>query len=117
MKPLLETDEQKTVIQYLRLKKIHHFAIVNENNHSKLNRLVAMKIEAKNKAMGKIKGVSDLVVFTPNKILFIEMKRTKGSTTSKQQKEFLEKVSLYPYAVGRVCKGAGAAIEFIEEYL
>ena len=73
-----------------------------------------MKIEAKAKSMGKIKGTSDLIVLLESKILFIELKRLKGSVTSKEQKAFIEKVNLYPYAVGKICKGAVEAIEFIE---
>jgi hypothetical protein len=45
------------------------------------------------------------------------MKRTKHSTTSKEQLEFLEKIKKYPYATGQVCYGAKEAIRFIELYI
>ncbi len=113
----LERDEQKQLIKYLRLKNIFHFAPMNENQHSKANRTMAIRIEAKAKSMGKIKGTSDIVIMLPKKVLFIELKRIKGSITSKEQKEFILKVNKYPYAEGRICKGANEAINFIEEYI
>ncbi len=112
----LEADEQKELVEWLKSEKLDFFAPINENNHSKANRLLAIKLEAKAKSMGKIKGVSDIVVFTPTKILFIELKRLKGSTTSQDQKDFIERANKYPYAEGRICKGCAKAIEFIEEY-
>ena len=111
----LEEDEQKVLVQYLRLKKIFHFAPMNENKHSFSNRGLAMKLEAKAKSMGKVSGTPDLIVMLDNKMLFIELKRVKGSTTSKAQKEFINKANQYPYAIAKVCKGAKEAIAFIEE--
>lgn len=113
----LESDEQITLVHYCKAKRLTYFAPMNENKQSFTNRNAAIKIEAKAKAMGKVKGTSDLIVMLPYKILFIELKRQKGSVTSKEQKQFIEKVCLFDYADGRVCKGAKEAIAFIEEYL
>lgn len=112
----LEHDEQKTLVKYLILKKLDYFAIPNGAvlKGKPFQRARQMQ---KLKAEGLVKGTSDIVVFTPAKILFIELKRVKGSVTSQDQKDFLERANKYPYAVGKVCKGAGAAIEFIESNL
>jgi len=121
MNPPLEEVEQQKLVQWLRLKKIFHFAPMNENKQSFSNRKAAFKIEAKSKSMGKINGVSDLIVMLPNKILFIELKRARkrlksgklSSTLSKvsnEQKSFLNAINecfnKYAYAV--VCYGKGS---------
>lgn len=122
-----EAEEQKALVQWLRIKKIMHFAPINENNHSKLNKTFAIRNEAKAKAMGKIKGVSDMVVFLDNKILFIELKRkkkllkngnysTSNTDTSESQANFIDNVKQYPYTDAMVCYGWNEAKEFIEEH-
>lgn len=126
---ITEAQEQQKLIQWLRLKKIFHFAPINENNQSFSNRLVAMKIEAKNKSMGKVAGVSDVIVMLPNKILFVELKRarkvlksgklsTANTKVSPEQKKFLESVNKnFNYAEAKVCYGFSEAVEFIERNL
>jgi len=112
-----EEVEQKALVQWLKIKKIQYFAVMNENSFSFLNRNLAVKIQAKNKAMGSVKGVSDMVVMLQSCILFIELKRVdkKLSKVSKEQIEFLEMANKYPYAKAKVCYGYLEAIEFIEE--
>lgn len=112
-----EEQEQKKLVQWLKLKKIFHFAPMNENKQSFTNPKVAMMIEAKAKSMGKVKGVSDLVVMLPSSILFIELKRAKKSLTkvSYSQNVFLSKIGQFCYAKGHVCYGANEAIEIIEK--
>ena len=119
----LEQDEQIAFVQWCRLKgiKVHHSG--NEIGGS----TKAMKIRAiKMKRMGTSKGFPDLLVFVPIKgatgevdsyqPLAIEMKRQKYSTTSKEQKEWLEILEMAGIP-SRVCKGAGEAIEFVENML
>ena len=123
-----EHEEQKAVAQYLRAKKLFFFAPTNENNSHKQDRKWAMVAEQKAKAAGKVKGVSDLVVFAPNSILFIEMKRrpkklksgklsVSHTKVSKEQVLFLDKVKDYGYAKSMVCYGAKDAIDFIDVVL
>ena len=114
-----EEQEQKKLVQWLKLKKIFHFAPMNENKQSFTNPKVAMMIEAKAKSMGKVKGVSDLVVMLPSSILFIELKRAKKRLTkvSDSQNSFLSKIGQFCYAKGHVCYGANEAIEIIEKEL
>ena len=121
-----EAIEQQKLIQWLRLKKIFHYATTNENNSFMQNRKYAMIAEQKAKAQGKLKGVSDVTVLLPNKILFIELKKQgkklkngnishSNSKVSDEQIAFLEKVNSFDYAEGRVCYGFEAAKNFIEE--
>ena len=113
----IEEQEQKALVQWLKLKKIFHFAPMNENKQSFTNPKVAMMIENKAKSMGKVKGVSDLIIMLPNKILFIELKRQEKSKTkvSDSQNAFLSKIGQFCYAKGYVCYGANEAIEIIEK--
>lgn len=121
-----EAIEQQKLIQWLRLKKIFHYATTNENNSYKQDRKYAMIAEQKAKAQGKLKGVVDITVLLPNKILFIELKKQgkklkngnisySNSKVSDEQIAFLEKVNSFDYAEGRVCYGFEAAKKFIEE--
>lgn len=125
---LTEADEQKFLVQWLRAKKIFHFAPTNENNTYKQNPKYAMIAEQKAKAMGKLKGTSDLIVMLPTKILFIELKRrkkllkngkysTSHTNISKEQIDFLENVAQFSYADSAVCYGAKEAIEYIEQHI
>lgn len=100
---------------FLGLKFAH---IANERNTSIQH---AMKL----KAMGVSKGFPDYLVLIPaersklNKtiMLFIEMKRTVGGSTSKEQKDWLDALNCVENVQGFVCKGFLAAKEIIELYL
>ena len=124
----LETEEQKDLIKWLKKNNIFHFAPTNENNSYKQNRKYAMIAEVKAKAMGKVKGTSDLIIMLPNKLLFIELKRkakvlksgklsVSHTNTSDEQKSFLKAVNGFGYAEGRVCYGSAEAIEYIQSFL
>ena len=117
----LEEDEMKAFHQWLQINGIPHTHIPTEIGGS----TPAMKARAlKMKKMGTSKGFPDLLVFIPiygntdepdaYQPLAIEMKRQKGSTTSKEQKEWLKILEMagIPSAV---CKGAEKAIEFVEQ--
>ena len=123
----LEHNEQVALVKYLQLKKIPHFAVVNEAQQSSMNKMMAIRVGAKQKAAGKIKGVSDIVVMLPNKILFIELKRqrkklkngklSQENLASKEQLDFLESINKLDYAEGFVAYGSREAILFIEEWV
>ena len=102
-----EDVEQRNFVQYCRLKGYKFFRVPNET-YTK-----SFKQKAKNKALGVVPGVPDLFVIAHGRLLAVEMKRVKGSTTSKEQKEWIEAL----VAVGipaKVCKGAEEAVKFIE---
>ena len=119
MTPPLEYKEQQKFVNWLKVKKLFHFAINNENQLSKANRAAAAMIEAKAKSMGKKKGASDIVVMLKDAAVFIEIKRAKKSLSkvSDEQKEFLKKVQEFDYARGFVAYGAEEAIQIIESFL
>ena len=119
-----EEEEQKALIKYLKKNNYFFFANVNENKQSFTNKLLATKIEAKSKSMGKIKGVSDLCVFTENTIVFIELKKQRpilkngklGKPTNDatdEQIEFIAKVNGFKYAYGVVAFGCDESIKIL----
>lgn len=116
-----EDDEQMAFVQWCRLKGI----IVHHSGNEIGGSTAAVKVRAiKMKRMGTSKGFPDLLVFIPiigttgepdaYQPLAIEMKRTKGSTTSKEQKEWLKVLEMAGIP-GAICKGCNAAIEFVEK--
>ena len=120
-----EDMEQEELVKWLIKNNYFFFATKNENNQSFNNRLVAIKIEAKAKARGKIKGTPDLCIFTDNTIVFMELKRQKpilksgklGKATNdatKEQLEFLAKVNDYQYAYGCCAFGCDAAVRILK---
>ena len=116
MKRNLEELEQKKAVEYLEILKrqgkiISFFAPMNENVMSGSDRQKAIIIENKSKAMGKRKGVSDLVIILKDKVLFVELKRAgkrlksgkisyTGIKVSENQKRFLDEVNQ-----SNVCEG------------
>ncbi len=121
-----EEIEQIAFVQWLKLKNIVHFAVVNENSMSSTNKGMAIKIAERSKKMGKRKGVSDLIIMLPDKILFVEMKRNKTVLKSgklstenllkQDQKEFLDVVNGFGYAEGYCAYGFKQAKEIIDNY-
>lgn len=119
----LEQDEQMTFVEWCHLQgiKCHHSANeVGGSTNEMKRRAVKMK------RMGTSKGFPDLLVFVPLKGVYgevdsyqplgIEMKRQSGSTTSKEQLLWLEILEMAGIP-SRICKGAGEAIEFVQEYM
>lgn len=115
----LEDAEQFAYIQWLELNKIKYFAVPNVVKLAGMmkSKIAKIRFWQQRKKEGVKKGVPDLVVFLPRKILFVEMKRMKGSVTSKEQKEWCNQISTYPYAISIICKGADLAIMETKRYL
>lgn len=114
----LEDAEQHTYIQYLELNKIKYFAVPNIVKLAGMlkSKIAKIRFWQQRKKEGIKKGVPDLVVFLPKKILFVEMKRQKGSSTSLEQKDWCNIINTYPYAISIICKGAGFAINETKRY-
>ena len=119
----LEDDEAMVFADWLRAKHIPHTHIANEiGGSTKTAKLRAIKA----KKMGQTAGAWDYEIFIPVVNIFgevdayqevrIELKRTKGSTVSKAQKDWGEIYGMagIPCAV---CKGAEKAIEFVEQIM
>lgn len=117
----LEEDEQQAFVQWCRLNNIlvHHSPLEFASSSR------AVKVRAlKMKKMGTSRGFPDLLLFIPvygttgeadcYQMCAIEMKRRKGSTTTKEQKQWLQVLESagIPCAI---CKGAEKAIEFINK--
>ena len=113
----LEHLEQVAFVQWLEWNKIIFASIPNSNAMSSLKPQMAVKIMAKLKAEGIQKGFFDLLVFCPSVIVFIEMKRQKGSSVSDEQKYWQEKIKKYPYAKAYICYGSDEAIKVVKEWL
>lgn len=111
-----EHEDQCAVIQRFDLKYKEHrgrlFAIPNGSYKS---RAAASSF----KKEGLRAGVPDLMLPVAKQGyhgLFIEMKRLKGSVTSKEQKDWHEYLSGQGYLCV-VCKGAQSAIDIIDDYM
>lgn len=119
----LEDDEAVVFADWLRAMQIPHTHIANEiGGSTRVAKVRALKA----KRMGQTAGVWDYEIFLPVKNIDgdidayqevrIELKRAKGGAVSEAQKKWGEiyQLSGIPCAV---CKGAGKAIEFVENYL
>lgn len=103
-----EDVEQMHLVMYCRSKGYKFFRVPNETFTKSWNQ------KRKNKELGVVPGVPDLFVIAHGRLMAVEMKRIKGSTTSSEQKEWIEALNDVGIPA-KVCKGAGNAIKFIEE--
>lgn len=103
-----EEVEQRMVVQYLELKG-HKFSHIPNSTFTK-----SWNVKRRNKEQGVRAGLPDLVCIINDNLVWIEMKRTKGGTLSQAQKDWIAALEAAGQTV-RVCKGASAAIEFIQE--
>ena len=105
-----EDAEQEAVVEYCDLLHIPIVHIPNEGKRS-------LSYAARMKRMGLRSGFPDLLVPLARggyHGLFIEMKYGKNKTT-KEQKEWLDRLSAEGYACA-VCYNAAEAIKTIESY-
>lgn len=120
---ITEEQEQMTFVDWLKIKRIPHFHCPNEvGGQTKSLKMRAIKM----KRLGVARGVPDLFVLVPIKgvtsdidayqMLAIEMKRQKGSTTSKEQKEWIKVLEMAGIP-SKICKGCDEAIDFVKEYM
>lgn len=119
----LEDDEAIAFADWLRLNHIPHHHVASESRSGSRNAVIR---GAKLKKMGQTRGYYDYDVYVPVKgvdgevdcyeLIKIELKRRKGGTVSKEQKEWA-KVYEMAGIPSRVCRGADEAIEFVKERL
>ena len=112
-----ESEEQFLFCEYLR---VNGYRYTSTQNGAVLggNRFAQM---AKFKKTGLAAGFPDLIVFAKNQsktadVLFVEMKRKKGSVLSPHQKEWIKWLDDNGYNVA-IAKGHEQAIEFFNKYL
>lgn len=103
-----EYDEACILAEYCRIKGYLFSHIPNET----YTRNWGTKI--KNKKQGVNKGVPDYIIIIGTKLVFIELKRLKGSLTTPEQLEWLERLNLCGVEAV-VCKGSDEAIRFLQK--
>lgn len=107
-----EAQEAKVLTAWLRVHKLPFAHIPNETGSSPEARRRAIRM----KQQGTAKGFPDYVIFINSGILFIELKRQRGSRTTPEQTAWIELINRTPGAAGVVAKGALDAITFIKNY-
>ena len=105
-----EAQEARTLAAYLRVRGYKFTHIANETGSGRGARFQGIR----NKQQGVSPGFPDYIVLVNDNIIFIELKRTKGGVLSQAQKDWIAALEEAGQTV-RVCKGAQAAIDFIEE--
>ena len=106
-----EADEQKAVIAYCRLAGIPAVHIPNEGKRS-------YRAAEELREMGMAKGFPDLFIPLPRggrHGLMIELKRDRKSRVTKEQREWLRRLTGLGYRA-EACFGAEEAIRLIREY-
>lgn len=105
-----EADEARTLVAYLQVRgyKFHHSP--NETGSSMEARRRAIRV----KREGTSKGFPDYVIVVGNRLVFIELKRVKGSVTSPEQLKWLAILGTIPGVTAAVAHGAEEAIKIIE---
>lgn len=108
-----EQAEQETLAAWLDLHGIRWFHVPNEGKK-------AVAYHAKMKRQGLKSGVPDVIILDPPPMhpadfvgAAIELKRVKGGSLSPEQRFWLAELELRRWKA-TCCKGAGAAIEWLE---
>lgn len=95
--------------QWVREGKIMAFSHIPNETYTK-----SWSAKRRNKRLGVQKGFPDYVVVLNNgEVAFIELKRTKKSVTSPEQKAWIEALN-EKRTVAKVCKGYLEAKRFLE---
>ena len=106
---LSERQEQELLVKYLEIIG-YMFSALPLDTFTK-----SWAVKMKNKAIGVRPGVPDLMVIVKSKLIFIELKRTKGGVVSDFQKDWIERLNKCDGISAYVCKGADEAINIIEK--
>lgn len=105
-----EQAEQALFVQWLDMHNLYYWHTPN-STYTK-----SWKQKSRNKIMGVQSGIPDLFVIVNNKLVGVEMKRTKGGVVSSNQKVWLERLNNANVPT-KVCKGAQEAIKYIKEFM
>lgn len=116
MQQITEHDEQVRLIRWCDSHSDPRLASI----YSHLNGMrTSIGTARKHKLAGARKGIPDLFLPIPSRGLhglYIEMKRSKGGTLSREQKQWIAALKSQGYEAV-VCKGCDSAIETITQYL
>lgn len=118
---LTPTEEQEcyTLSAWLRARDIKHTHIPNETYTTSWNQ------KRKNRLMGVNRGVPDYMIFIDEEqsavnraiLIFVEMKRRKGSAISDAQRAWLERLKKVKDVDSFLAYGAEEAIETVSNFL
>lgn len=105
-----EAQEGDILVAYLRVKGLRFTHVANETGGTPEARRRAIRV----KRQGVSKGFPDYVVIVNGALVFIELKRQRGSHTSPEQKEWVGALNQVANAQAFICRGAQEAIDIIE---
>lgn len=108
----LESEEGDTLVAYLRTHglKFHHSPNETGSSPEAKRRAVRMKRQ------GTSAGFPDYTIIVNGHLIFIELKRRKGSATSQEQHAWIAALNEVSNVQGFIAKGADDAIAIIESY-
>lgn len=114
-KALLSENEEAVLLAgyLLMLQRMGKIPVYSHIPHETYT--TSWTAKRRNTRAGVRRGVPDYIVPTAHKLLFIELKRTKGGTVSPDQEQWIEALNQIPNVEARVCRGYEAAKAFIEE--
>ncbi len=118
-----EYEECVAFVEWLNINGIPHSHCANESQSGGKN---AMIRGAKLKRIGQSRGVFDYDIYVPihgitgevdcYELIKIEMKRKKGGSVSREQKEW-QKIYEMAGIPCKICRGADEAIEFVQIHM
>ena len=112
-----EFQEGRTLAQYLDILVMQGKVIVythaNQETYTK-----SMNQKMKAKVSGVRPGLPDYIIITNHKVLFVELKRLKGSRLSEAQEVWLKAIGVgHKRSFATVAYGFEGAKEFIDSHL
>lgn len=115
-----EDQEAKNLVRYMRMMDLTFHHSPNETGQTQEARRRASRM----KAMGTSAGYPDYTIVIPTdrypqasaSLMFVELKRVRGSKTSDEQKAWIARLQEAGFPA-RICHGADAAKAFIKEVI
>jgi hypothetical protein len=115
MKELSEYEEQCLLVEYLEIKKLLFSKVAQETYTTNWG------VTTKNKKSGLRKGVPDMIIIIPgkqyNKLLFIEMKKKKGSVIGQEQQYWNKELNKCKNVSSFICYGFDEAKQVVDKFL
>lgn len=114
----LESDEARTLMQYMQARRLRFTHIKNETGRADANGKIRNMQAVYDFQDGVSAGFPDFAIILPDiGLLLIELKRTQGGKVSEPQKEWIKALNTVPGVEAQVCYGATGAIALIEEIM
>lgn len=99
----------------MRLTELVNMGLVVKYSHI-ANESKDRMANIRNQRVGVRAGCPDYVIVLKNKVVFVEMKRVKGGTVSKEQADWILAINAAG-GYARVCKGCDDAMNYVESQL